>query len=495
MAEKESLVGTDPGKILEKYSLYELAGWREYFKKAPAVLLVVDPQNDVLDEKGTLSFWNVWKHAREIGAVGNMKRVIRSCRAKGIPVIWAKQYRLAGGKDVFPGTFDGDLLSLIRTIIPNAFMQDTWETEIYGELLEVMEEKDIVLGKHGSSMFEGTNLDKLLKSLGVKALIVTGVLTDFCVEATVRSACDRGYLAVTVSDACATENQELHEKALRRLERMIGPVTDTEGLLDLLEKYEVPPRPKQPRYFDLQKVGESLGKGLSLNDIVKWANYLKPEKTAFLVIDAQNDNLHERGSLNFLGAWKAAKESGAVENVKKLVEACRAKGVPVFWIKQNRLPGGRDIFPGTLDADMMNLIHAVLPGAFLGDTWDTDIYEELKPLVREDELVIEKPGWSAFEGTALERYLNSLGIDTLIVSGFLTDFCVESTVRQASDRGFFTIVVSDACATTDREAHELALARFDRLIGPVISTETLLETLAGTNSTPKGRALRREPST
>jgi len=45
-------------------------------------------------------------------------------------------------------------------------MQDTWETEIYRELLEVMEERDIVLGKHGSSMFEGTNLDKLLKSMG-----------------------------------------------------------------------------------------------------------------------------------------------------------------------------------------------------------------------------------------------------------------------------------------------------------------------------------------
>ncbi len=474
MEEKQDL---DPGQILEKFSLYELAGWREHFKRRRAALLVIDPQNDVLDENGTLSFWNVWKHARENGAIDNMKRVIAACRERGIPVIWAKQYRLAGGRDIFPGTFDGDLLSLIRTIIPNAFMQDTWETEIYGELLEAMEEKDIVLGKHGSCMFEGTNLEKILKSLGAEVLIVTGVLTDFCVEATVRSACDRGFLAATVSDACATESQELHDKTLRRLQRLIGPVIDTAEMLGLLAEYEVPPYPAEPRAFDLQQVGESLAKGFSLNDIVEWPTYLRPEKTAFLVVDAQNDNLHERGSLAFVGAWKHARETGAVENVKRLVEACREKGIRVFWIKQNRLAGGRDIFPGTFDSRMMELIHGVLPGAFLGDTWDTDIYEELKPLIAEDELVIEKPGWSAFEGTALPRYLNDLGIDSLIVCGFLTDFCVESTVRSASDRGFLTIVASDACATSNQEDHDLALARFDRLIGPVVPTAKLVETI------------------
>ena len=87
--------GTDPGQLLEQFSLYELAGWKDYFKRAPAALLVIDPQNDVLDEKGTLSFWNVWKHARANGAVGNMKRVIAACRAKGIPARW--QSGLGGG--------------------------------------------------------------------------------------------------------------------------------------------------------------------------------------------------------------------------------------------------------------------------------------------------------------------------------------------------------------------------------------------------------------
>ncbi len=77
----EEVIGReDPVDSLKESSLFEAAGWREYFKRSRAVLLVVDAQNDVLDEKGTLSFWQVWKHARENKAVANLKRVIRVCR-------------------------------------------------------------------------------------------------------------------------------------------------------------------------------------------------------------------------------------------------------------------------------------------------------------------------------------------------------------------------------------------------------------------------------
>ncbi len=469
--------GKDPKEILAEASIYDLAGWRDHFKQRRAVLLVVDAQNDVLDERGNLAFWQVWRHARENGAVENVRRMVQGCRRAGIPVIWAAQYRLAEGRDVFPGTFDGDMLHLIRTLIPDAFLQGTWQTEIYGPLQGEIDPADLVIGKHGSSLFEGTALEKYLRTLGAEVLLVTGFLTDFCVEATVRSACDRGYLAVTVGDACATENERIHRKALERLERMIGPVVSTGEMLRLLEAYQGPPLPKEPRRFDPAAVATKMGEGISLNDIVDWGRYVSLDRTALLVIDPQNDNLHEKGSLGFLGAWRHARETGTVENVKRLVEACRARGVPVFWIKQNRLPGCRHVFPGTFDARVMDLVHQVLPGAFCGGTWDTELYEELAPLVREDEIVLEKAGWDAFTGTPLLRYLNALGVTTLIACGFLTDFCVEATVRSASDKGFLTLVASDACAAACREDHEMALARFDRLIGPVLTTETLVRFL------------------
>jgi nicotinamidase-related amidase len=464
----------NPAEILEQESLYDLAGWRDYFKRKRAVLLVIDPQNDVLDEKGNLGFWQVWKHAQQNNAIENVKRMIAGCREMGIPVIWAVQYRLAGGKDIFPGTFDGDMLSLIRTLIPDAFLQDSWQTAIYDELREHLMPHDIVIGKHGSSMFEGTTIEKYLKNLGAEVLLVTGFLTDFCVEATVRSACDRGYLAVTISDACATENEEIHRKALGRLERLIGPVISTDEMLNLLREYQVPPLPKTVREFDVETIGTKMSNGFTLHDIVDWKRYVRVDKTALLVIDPQNDNLHEKGSLNFIGSWKHARDTGAVENVKRLVQACREQNIRVFWIKQNRLPQGKDIFPGSFDARMMELIHGVIPEAFYGDIWDTDIYDELKSFIRDDEILIEKPGWNAFEGTPLGRYLNAIGITTLLVCGFLTDFCVESTVRSASDRGFLTMVAADACASSSQEDHDMALARFDRLIGPVLTTDKLI---------------------
>jgi len=468
-----------PADPLKGQSLFEIAGWREHFKRSRAVLLVVDAQNDVLDEKGTLNFWQVWKHARENHAVENLKRAILTCREAGIPVIWAKQYRLAKGRDVFPGTWDGDSLALIRTLIPDAFMQNTWETEIFDDLADLVDPKDIVIGKHGSSMFEGTNLEKYLKNLGAGVILTTGFLTDFCVEATVRSACDKGFLPVTVRDACAAENEEIHQRALDRMERLIGPVASTEEVLGLIRDAQVRALPDETREYDLQEIGARIAQGVSLNDIVDWRRYLKRERTALLVVDPQNDNLHENGSLHFIESWRHAQETGAVENVKRLVEACREKGIRVFWIKQNRLPGGKDVFPGTFDGKVMELVHGLLPDAFLGGTWDTDIYDDLKPFMRDDEILIEKAGWSAFEATPLERYLNLLGANTLIVCGFLTDFCVEATARSASDRGYCTIVASDACAASSEEDHEMALARFDRLIGPVVATDPLVKFIRG----------------
>ena len=292
-----------------------------------------------------------------------------------------------------------------------------------------------------------------------------------------RSACDRGYLAVTVSNGCATQNEELHLDALQRLKRLIGPVADTDEMLELIAGISAKPLPASRRTFDMEEIGKKMAEGLSLNDIVDWKQYLDRDSTALLVIDPQNDNLHPEGSLSFTGSWKQAKESGAITRIKTLLQSCRKTGMPVFWCKQNRLPGGRDIFPGTFDKQVMDVIHNVIPDAFIGGNWDTDFFDDIKPLIGKDEMVIEKATWSALEATPLERYLNQLGITGLIVCGFLTDFCVEATVRNASDRGFFSIIISDACAAATAEDHTLALARFDRLIGPVVDTKTIVDFL------------------
>ncbi len=74
---------------------------------------------------------------------------------------------------------------------------------------------EIILPKTSSGVFNSTNIDYVLRNLGIRQLIVAGVVTDQCVDMAVRDAADRGYLVTMVKDACATYSQERHDAALR----------------------------------------------------------------------------------------------------------------------------------------------------------------------------------------------------------------------------------------------------------------------------------------
>ena len=84
-----------------------------------------------------------------------------------------------------------------------------------------------------------------------------------------------------------------------------------------------------------------------------------------------------------------------------------------------------------------------------------DIVDELAPL--SGELVIDKPGKGSFYGTNLQEVLTEAGITTLVVTGVTTEVCVHTTVREANDRGFECLAVSDCTAATDKGNHEAAL--------------------------------------
>jgi nicotinamidase-related amidase len=77
------------------------------------------------------------------------------------------------------------------------------------------------------------------------------------------------------------------------------------------------------------------------------------------------------------------------------------------------------------------------------------------------EIVIDKPGYSAFEHTVLHELLASRGIDTLVVTGVTSEVCVSSTLRSAIDRGYRCITVRDACASGDPELHDAAMAMIE----------------------------------
>jgi len=137
-------------------------------------------------------------------AVPNMQRVQAACRRGGIEVLYTVVENL---------TRDGRDRSLDYKISGLNVPKGSWDARVIDAIAPA--EDEVVLPKTSSSVFISTNIDYVLRNLGVRSLIVAGGLTDQCVDSAVRDACDLGYLVTTATDACATLSQERHDWSLR----------------------------------------------------------------------------------------------------------------------------------------------------------------------------------------------------------------------------------------------------------------------------------------
>jgi nicotinamidase-related amidase len=102
---------------------------------------------------------------------------------------------------------------------------------------------ELVLNKVTSSAFLSTGLDQILRNMAITDLVVTGLLTNGCVEATAIGAADRGFRVTLVEDACGTFSLEAHEASLRNFARMRGLVADTEQMVRLMSQQLEPSTP------------------------------------------------------------------------------------------------------------------------------------------------------------------------------------------------------------------------------------------------------------
>jgi len=136
-------------------------------------------------------------------AVPNMQRVQQACRKAGVEVIYTVIESL---------TQDGRDMGLDYKISRLFCPAGSRDAQVIAEIAPIRDE--IVIPKTSSSVFISTNIHYVLGNLGVKHLIVAGVLTDQCVDSTVRDACDLGYLVTLVTDACATQSEERHQSSI-----------------------------------------------------------------------------------------------------------------------------------------------------------------------------------------------------------------------------------------------------------------------------------------
>lgn len=142
----------------------------------------------------------------ESRVVPNMQRLQKAARKAKVEVMYTTIESL---------TLDGRDRSLDYKITGFHVPKGSWDGKVIDELAP--EGDEIWLPKTSSSVFVSTHIDYILRQLGVKQLILSGIVTDQCVESAIRDACDLGYLVTQVTDACATYTQERHDFSLRAI--------------------------------------------------------------------------------------------------------------------------------------------------------------------------------------------------------------------------------------------------------------------------------------
>ena len=193
---------------------------------------------------------------------------------------------------------------------------------------------------------------------------------------------------------------------------------------------------------------------------------IDPATTAVVLIEFQNDFTSDGGVLH--GAVEGVMDkTNMLANAARVADSARASGATVMHAPITFAAGYNEI-----SSHPYGILKGVVDGnAFVKGTWGADIVDELAPA--EGDIVIEgKRGLDTFASTNLDFILRSKGIETVVLSGFLTNCCVESTMRSAYERGYEVITLTDCVAGTSEAEHANAITYdYPMFSKPMTSTE------------------------
>jgi nicotinamidase-related amidase len=212
---------------------------------------------------------------------------------------------------------------------------------------------------------------------------------------------------------------------------------------------------------------------------------LSLESCALIVIDMQEYQVRGDGSIGLLferlvpgmlNYFVERTKNLAIPNIKRILEIFQTNNLPVYFTKfATRRPDGMDLTGGIKEQN--NLAKKLIgkPIFPFEQDFSASIIPELAP--KGNDAVIVKTTSGTFSSSDLDHQLKNLGIETVIVVGVVTHFCVENTARIAADLGYNVIVIDDACAAWSPDLHKAALRVMDLFFITILQTNEIIKIL------------------
>jgi nicotinamidase-related amidase len=209
---------------------------------------------------------------------------------------------------------------------------------------------------------------------------------------------------------------------------------------------------------------------------------IDPGRTALVIIDMQRDFLEPGGFGETLGNDVSTLRS-AIAPTERVLAAARRLGLTVIHTREGHRPDLADLFPAKRDRGAPTLRigdEGPMGRILVRGSKGHDIIPELYPVA--GEVVLDKPGKGAFYATDLETILRARGVTHLILTGVTTEVCVQTTAREANDRGFDCLVLADCTGSYFPQFHQAALQMSSAqggIVGWVADSPALLDSIEG----------------
>ena len=204
-------------------------------------------------------------------------------------------------------------------------------------------------------------------------------------------------------------------------------------------------------------------------------------KSALIIIDMQRDFL-EVGGYGANAGMDITALRMPISNIAQLLDAAREKEMLIVHTREGHRPDMRDCSPTKLarsrNAGAQIGCTGPLGRLLIRGEFGHDIIDELKPMMGEP--VVDKPGYGAFYQTDLAQILCNHDIKQLYICGVTTEVCVHSTLREAVDRGYECVLISDACGSAHADLHTAAInmvAVEGGIFGRALDTQLTIELL------------------